>query len=274
MKPVRIPVVRQLSLLLALALSQVLASAQKPAATVSPSNDMPSRIPGDPVFKHTSFTFVRIKYGVDKTNHGSSPLRWMIDYPDSDRKISARFAKVTGLKTEPEPKALELTDPTLKQYPFVYLVEPGRLVFSEAEVVALRAYLLGGGFLMADDFWGELEWQHFQRQMSRVFPNRESEDLPLSHPIFHSFYDLKEKPQVPALPHAMAGRSFERLDGREVHYRGLSDDRGRMMALFCHNTDLGDGWERDNEDADYAREYSEKRAYPMGINILVYALTR
>jgi len=70
------------------------------------------------------------------------------------------------------------------------------------------------------------------------------------------------------------GQTWERPDAREAHYRGLMDDRGRLMAVFCHNTDLGDGWERANMDAGYYREFSLKRAYPMGINIVVHALSK
>jgi hypothetical protein len=62
-------------------------------------------------------------------------------------------------------------------------------------------------------------------------------------------------------------------DTRTVHYKGITDDKGRLMAIICHNTDLGDGWEREGEDEAYFREMSEKKAYPMGINIVTYAMT-
>jgi hypothetical protein len=148
------------------------------------------------------------------------------------------------------------------------------MTLSDAEVRSLRRYLLNGGFLMVDDFWGEMEWDNLYLEMKRVFPDREPQELPLEHPIFHCVYDLKEKPQVPSI-HAWlgSGRSYERWDAEEPHYRALFDDNGRVMALICHNTDLGDGWEREGENVDYFHEYSEKKAYPMGINIVVYAMT-
>ena len=90
----------------------------------------------------------------------------------------------------PEAKHLALTDPELFDYPFIYIVEPGRLIFSDEEVEALRRYLHNGGFLMVDDFWGEEEWYNFYSQIRRVFPNRQPEELPLDHPIFHCVYDL------------------------------------------------------------------------------------
>ena len=141
------------------------------------------------------------------------------------------------------------------------------------EAEALRKYLLNGGFAMFDDFWGEAEWDAFYSDLKKVFPDREPVELPLEHPIFHIVYDLPEKPQVPSIGYARQGLSYERPDAREVHYRAIFDDEGRMMAIICHNTDLGDGWEREGEDKDYFHQYSEKKAYPMGINIIFYAMT-
>ena len=133
--------------------------------------------------------------------------------------------------------------------------------------------LISGGFLMVDDFWEEEEWRNFYNEIKRVFPDREPQELTLDHEIFHCVYDLKEKPQIPSIRHGMAGRSYERRDAKVPHYRAILDDNGRMMAIICHNTDLGDGWEREGVDPYYFKEYSEKSAYPLGINIVVYAMT-
>ena len=185
--------------------------------------------------------------------------------------------QITSLKVNPDGKVLELTDKELFDYPFIYIVEPGRLTFTEQEIPILRQYLLNGGFLMVDDFWGEEEWANFHQELRLVFPDRESIDLPIEHPIFHCVFDLKEKPQVPGLPHVLSprwdGRTWEREDAKEVHYRAILDDKGRIMVLICQNTDLGDGWEREGESEVYFREFSEKKAYPMGINIVFYAMT-
>jgi hypothetical protein len=158
------------------------------------------------------------------------------------------------------------------------MAEGGSLSLSDAEASSLRAYLLGGGFMMVDDFWGAPEWRNLAQEMKRVFPDREPVELSLDHPVFRSFYDIPEKPQVPNLylgiQSQFDGVTWERIDAKGAHYRGLVDDQGRLMAIFCHNTDLGDGWERSKENEYYAREFSYKRAYPMGINIIVYAMTR
>jgi len=181
------------------------------------------------------------------------------------------------MEVDPDGVVLELTDPKLFDYPFIYIVEPGNLMFSEEEVKILRRYLLNGGFLMVDDFWGEAEWDNFFFEIKRVFPDRELVDLELDHPIFHCVFDLKERPQIPSIGHALGGRGYgitwERPDAREVHYKGIYDEKGRMMVIICHNTDLGDGWEREGENEWYFHEFSEKKAYPLGINIVFYAMT-
>lgn len=227
-------------------------------------------------FKHDVFTFVRVRYSSGGYGRGyRSGGGWTTDYPDSDLNFSFRLHELTSLETDPYGKILELTDDALFDYPFLYLIEPGRMYLSDEECKALRRYLLNGGFLMVDDFWEEHEWQNFYENIKRVFPEREPIELPLEHEIFHCVYDLKKKPQVPSI-HGWLGNGGSddgRWDAKEAHYRALFDDKGRMMSIICHNTDLGDGWEREGENVDYFKEYSEKWSYPMGINILIYAMT-
>jgi hypothetical protein len=245
----------------------------------------------DKEFAEDVFTFARIRYssgygrgGYGRRGRGRGGWGggwgggpWATDYPDSDLNFSFRLQQLTAMEVNPDGVVLELTDPELVNYPFIYIVEPGDLAFSEAEVVALREYLLNGGFLMVDDFWGENEWWNFYDQIKRVFPDREPVELGLDHRIFHAVFDLKERPQIPSINHALAGRPYgitwERDDAREVHYKALYDDKGRMMSIICHNTDLGDGWEREGENEWYFHEFSEKKAYPLGINIVFYAMT-
>jgi hypothetical protein len=227
-------------------------------------------------FKHQSFTFVRIQYSSGRPGHTSST--WMTDYPDADLNFTARFQKETGLKCARDGRVMTLTNSELSRFPFIYIAEGGKLQFSDAEVASLRRYLTGGGFLMVDDFWGEKEWSALQAEMKRVFPEREPVELSLDHPLFHCYYDMREKPQVPnvalGIRSQFNGVTWEREDAKQAHYRGLFDDKGRLMAIFCHNTDLGDGWEREVESEYYFKEFSLKKAFPMGINIVVYALTQ
>lgn len=226
----------------------------------------------DDELKDDVFTFVRIKYN-SYGGRGWGWGRWGTDYPDSDLNFSFRLHELTSLEVDPDGKILELTDEALFDYPFIYIIEPGHMMLTEPEVTGLRRYLLNGGFLMVDDFWGEDEWNNFYQQIKRVFPDREPVELPLEHEIFHCVYELKKKPQIPSIHHWLSGRTTERWDAQEAHYRALFDDKGRMMAIICHNTDLGDGWEREGENVNYFREMSEKWAYPLGINIVTYAMT-
>jgi hypothetical protein len=242
----------------------------------------------DKQFSEDVFTFVRIRYssgygggygrGYGRGGRGGYGRgSWATDYPDSDLNFSYRLQQLTSMEVNPDGLVLELTDPRLFDYPFIYIVEPGRLVFTSEEVTALRCYLLNGGFLMVDDFWGEAEWYNFYREIKRVFPDREPKELDLGHPIFHAVFDLKEKPQIPSINQALGGRyygiTWEREDAREVHFKAIYDDQDQMMVIICHNTDLGDGWEREGENEWYFHEFSEKKAYPLGINIVFYAMT-
>jgi hypothetical protein len=230
----------------------------------------------DEAFRDDVFTFVRVQYSSYR-GMGRGGAGWTTDWPDSDLNFSYRLQQLTSLKVNPAPIVLKLTDEALFDYPFLYMIEPGSLVFGEDEVVALRRYLLNGGFLMVDDFWGDEQYENFRREIARVFPDREPVELPLTHEVFQCVYRLKERPQVPSIHSWWHGSDVtweEHGSGsREVHYRGISDDQGRLMVLICHNTDLGDGWEREGEDPSYFHEFSEKKSYPMGINIVTYAMT-
>jgi hypothetical protein len=245
----------------------------------------------DDKFKNDVFTFVRVAYdssGGRGRRRGGGDFgwgggygggRWATDWPDSDLNFSFRLQQLTALKVNPEPIILRVTDERLFDYPFLYMIEPGGLFFSEEEVKALRRYLLNGGFLMVDDFWGDAEWENFHEQIKRVFPEFEPEELSIDHEIFRCVYKMKEKPQVPSI-HSWGGPGSNVTwewghvgDTRTVHYKAIFDDKGRMMSIICHNTDLGDGWEREGEDAGYFHEFSEKKSYPMGINIVTYAMT-
>ena len=231
----------------------------------------------DPKFEKDVFTFARVAY--TSVGRYGWMEKWEIDWPDSDLNFSYRLQQLTSLKVNPNGVIVRLTDPALFDYPWIYLVEPGDMSLTEEEVEGLRKYLLNGGFLMVDDFWGESEWLNFYHEIKRVFPDREPVELPMEHPIFHSVFPLNLTKQELQIPNVRTGTDSEytgvtwERDGREVHIRGIFDDAGRMMAIICHNTDNGDGWEQVGANEYYFREFSEKKAYPLGINIVFYAMT-
>lgn len=226
-----------------------------------------------PAFARDVFTFVRIRYDRGYGLGGG----WATDLPDSDLNLSYRLQQVTALKVDPDGRILRMTDPELLDFPFIYIVEPGALYLSPAEVDALRRYLLNGGFLWLDDFWGEREWANCEAVMKQVFPERQFSELPLTHPLYHTVFEITSKSQIPAIQFGIASRqtgvTWERPDARDVHHRAIFDDRGRLMVLATHNTDNGDGWEREGEDDYYFHNFSEKIAYPLAINVLVHVMT-
>jgi|ERR1043166_2240177 hypothetical protein len=256
--------------------------------TVTTAREVASHSTGTPTwtnapdFARDVFTFARIIRDRDPLGSYSAG-NWITDFPDSDLNLSFRVQQMTTIKTSPDGRILRLTNPDLYDYPWIYMVEPGALLLHDDEVAVLRKYLLNGGFLMADDFWGERHWQGFNREMKKVFPEREFVELPMDHPIFHAVFPLKgpkSQLQTPSIHTIARSRStevtWEYHDGeecKEMHVRAMFDDKGRIMILATHNTDNGDGWEREGEDDFFFHEFSEKRNFPLGINIIVYAMT-
>jgi len=234
-----------------------------------------------PGFEKDVFTFVRIRYSTGGGGRrGFGGRRWTTDYPDADLNLSYRLQQMTSMKVDPNGRVLEIMDPELFRYPFIYIVEPGDLLFEDREVETLRRYLLNGGFLMVDDFWGEDEWENLAEQLRRVFPDREITDIPREHPLFHCVFDIPNdlnlqlpNVQLGTMSQYNGGVTWERPDAVDCHIRGIYDDKGRLCVVICHNTDNGDGWEREGENEYYFREFSEKRAYPLGINIIFHAMT-
>ncbi len=229
-----------------------------------------------PGFDRDTFTFARIRYDGGGWRRGAG---WTTDLPDADLNLSYRLHQMTSLKVDPNGRILRLTDPELVNYPFIYIVEPGGLYLSGEEVLALRRYLLNGGFLWLDDFWGEEEWDNMAEELAKVFPDRSFEELPLDHPLYRCVMDIKGKHQVPNVQTGtesqFTGVTWEPRSSstRTVHHRVIFDDKGRIMVFASHNTDNGDGWEWEGLNFYYFREFSEKTAYPLAINVLYYIMT-
>ncbi len=213
------------------------------------------------------FTFLRLVY----SGHDWAGSSWAIDYPKADQQFLYGLRKLTDFGfVNTEHQALLISDPKVFNYPFLYAVEVGTMNLSDQEASQLREYLLRGGFLVVDDFHGEYEWQNFYRQIKKVFPEYEPVDLDISHPIFHCYYDIKKLIQIPGLQFVYSGRTWEK-GGYEAHYKGIQDEKGRLMVMINHNVDLGDAWEWAEVEI-YPREYANL-AFQLGINYIVYAMT-
>ena len=258
--------------------------------TVSHSMDTPVWT-NSPGFGHDVFTFARVIFQSDsafgeRVGFGRR-LGWWVDYPDADLNLSYRLQQLTSILTDPDGRVLKLSDPALFDYPLLYLEHAGYMSLSDEEVAALRKYLACGGALFVNDFWSAREWDGFAGQIGRVLPNRSWVELNTDHPVFHCVFDLQgpmHRWRVPTMqfwnedfdandPQSPPHRVFRGEGSEEMHVRALSDDAGRIMILAIHNSDVSDGWEREAESDHYFNRYSEKIAYPLGINIVFYLMT-
>ena len=250
-----------------------------------------------PQFKHDTFTFARMIFhksafgsgGGIGGARGGGGISWAIDYPDADLNLSGRLQQMTSLKVDPDARVVRLTDPDLYHYPYLYAVHVENIRLSDPELEALRKHLRNGGTLMVSDFWGTNAWVSFAAEMGRVLPGQRWVDLPFDHPVFHGVFDLKlplSNLQVPTVSNRNNwNRDYNPADpdsrattsrgpgSLDMHVRAWLDDKGRIMVIALHNTDISDGWEREGENPVFFNQFAETRAYPLMINIIFYLMT-
>ncbi|MGE0815812.1 MAG: DUF4159 domain-containing protein [Vicinamibacterales bacterium] len=231
-----------------------------------------------------SFHFCRVMFASDRREKQG----WGTDYPGADINFSVRLAELTkvrvtmthdGEQSVPDAVVVRLTDDALFQCPFALMEDAGTLHLSDVEVERLRQYLLKGGFLFVSDYHGTWARQQFDEEMDRVLPRNRYPivDLtPPDHPIWKSFFPVTRLPQMASIQtwRRSGGGTIERWNdtGSEPDARGIADERGRLMVVMVHNSDIPDGWEREGEDPEYFFTFSPD-AYAVGIDILMYAMT-
>jgi hypothetical protein len=211
------------------------------------------------------FTFARLVY-----RGGWGPNNWTTDSPKADATFVTGIKRMTNIEVTDSFCPVPLTSPEVFKYPFLYAVEVGYMQLSQQEADVLREYLVRGGFLVVDDFHGTLEWNNFEEQIHKAFPDCEIEELSLSHPIFHCFFDVEELIQIPGAQMLYTGRPYEH-DGYDPHFRGIFDKNRRLMVMINFNSDLGDAWEW--ADVPFYPEKYSSAAYRLGINYVVYSMT-
>ena len=226
------------------------------------------------------FHYCRVVYRQAYDGAGGS---WRTDYPRGDINFSIRFSELTkanvsfGGQRDPKHLLVNLGGPELYGCPVVFMSAPGAASIDEKEAENLRAYLLKGGFLWVDDFWGSYQWDHWVGQIRRVLPATDYPifDIPDDHPIFRTQFEVSNIPQIPNIGFYMrsGGRTSEQgADSATPHIRAIADRRGRVIVLMTHNTDIGDSWEREGDDPGYFMTFGPK-GYALGINAFLYALT-
>lgn len=219
------------------------------------------------------YTFVRTIYDSPFRGYGYRRRgTWATDYPSADNNfiVGLREWAGTNLKIAPRPEQIAIMDDRIFDYPIIYFAEPGFLDLTDEQAARLREYIDRGGFLFFDDFWGEYEWENLETQLHKIRPEYEAKDLPLTHPIFHSYLDVDEVVQVPNIYNARIGETSEK-GGTVPHYRGVEGKNGRLVAFVAYNCDLGDAWEWIN-DPSYPVKYGLP-AYKLGINVVIYAMS-
>jgi hypothetical protein len=193
---------------------------------------------------------------------------WAIDYPLAEAHFLPALKRVTRLEVAPDSAAVTLDDDRLFDFPWLLLQQVGQGHWHPAgqQAARLREYLERGGFLVVDDFHGDYEWESFQSAMSDVLPGRAIVDIPSNDALMSLVYELDERTQIPGERHLhympMAG---------PPHWRGIYDERGRLMVAINHNIDMGDAWEH-ADDPGYPAPMTAM-AYKFGVNYVIYALT-
>jgi len=228
------------------------------------------------------FNFCRIIFS--QSRDGDDGGNWSVDYPRADVNLSIRLGELTRTRIsrdastgEPNHVLLRLTDDLLFQCPFIMMTEVGSAYFTPEETERLREYLLKGGFIWVDDFWGEWAWAQWVEEIHRVLPPEDYpiQAVPADHPVYRTFFQITKLPQIPSI-------AFWRRSGGATSERGsesavpqmysISDRLGRMMVVMTHNTDIADAWEREGEDPRFFYQFSPD-GYAVGLNVVLYAMT-
>ena len=201
---------------------------------------------------------------------------WVMDWPDADDHFTSGIERLTRIQVG-APEHFSLTDPRLFDNPWIYATQTGWWGLSNAEVAKLREYLLRGGYLVVDDFWGPEQWEVFRQTMARVLPDQEAVDIAESDPVMNVLYSIQEKDRsfIPGTRHLRMGGDGKVVvvqpPGSEPAWRAMYDPKNRMVVAINFNTDVGDAWEY--ADAPEYPEHMTSLAYRYGVNYVIYAMT-
>jgi len=234
------------------------------------------------VMPDRDFAVCRIMYTSVRSEEAGAG--WRTDYPYGEINLMIRFSELTRTRVSfdgarrPNNWVVRLTDEALFNCPYTVASDVGTIGLRPDEAEQLRIYLLKGGFLWVDDFWGTLAWRQWASQIARVLPPSEYPivDVPMDDPVLRSMFDVKEIPQITNIQfwRGVGGTTTSERgsDSTDVHLRAIRNAKGDIMVLMSHNTDVADSWEREGEDPGFFYQFSPN-GYALGIDVLLYALT-
>ena len=243
--------------------------------------NLPPRFP-PAMLPDRDFAFCKIMY--DQVRYEELGMGWATDYPYAGINLMHRFSDLTtgrvswDQRGEPNHWVVRLTDPGLFHCPFTMAADVGTIGLSQAEALRLREYLLKGGFLWVDDFWGSRAWAHWTSEIAKVLPPSRYPviDVSLDHPIFRTLSHVTAVPQITSIQfwRGVGGRSTSERgsDSAEAHLRAIADESGRFLVVMTYNTDVADAWEREADDPRFFSQFSPD-GYGLGINVLLHAMT-
>jgi hypothetical protein len=221
--------------------------------------------------EHVEWIFSRLHFNLNNEFGGFRGFqRWAADYPKSDRQFVMGVQRLTRLNTRPTGQVVELTGTEIFDAPWLYAEDPGAWTITPTQGALLRDYLLRGGFLFLDDSHGDAEWGALTAGLRVILPNYQIEDLSNDDELFHVFYDLNDRAQIPGTRYIWGGRRYTQ-DSAIPRWRGVRDSKGRIMVAICHNSDVGDAWEW--ADSPNYPENLASLAYRIGINYIMYSMT-
>jgi hypothetical protein len=215
----------------------------------------------------TEFAFGRLRYRSMRNGWGHA--RWGTDANKSERQFIAGLRRLTRIHARSIEEIIDVDSDEIFNWPWMYGVGVGDWVISDSQAERLKKFFERGGFMMVDDFHAEREWRDFMAGVHKIFPDAIAVELENDNPIFHIAYDLTNRVQIPGA-NVVHGPGYER-GGVVPHWRGILDDKGRVMIAICFNMDVGDAWEY-ADDPDYPERFASE-AYRLGVNYVLYALT-
>jgi hypothetical protein len=224
------------------------------------------------------FTICKLQY--TSVTREAMGIGWGTDYPYAGINLMTRLSELTRTQVsrdengDPNYWVVRLTDPALFHCPMLMGSDVGTMGLSDEEAKHLGEYLEKGGFLWVDDFWGTPGWEQWAEQIHKALPGRQIFDIPVEHPIRHVMFPVNEIEQVTNIGNWLRthNTSERGADSPHADFRGIADDKGRIMVVMTHNTDFGDTWEREAESHEFFEAFSPK-GYALGVDVILYALT-